>query len=179
MNITITTKKYTLTDELRARIDNKLQKLDRYFHKDAEAAVRLYTQKNLEVAEITILCDGMHFRADASSTEMFHSLESAVDSLVRQLRKHKSRLEKRLQQGAFTDEAIPQSGALDTAEDELPSYDLTRLKRFQLKPMDVEEAIMQMNLLGHSFFVYRDGETGEVCVVYVRRDGDYGQIVVE
>ena len=175
VNIVITTKKYHLTDDLRARIDKKLQKLDRYFHQDSEAAVRLYTEKSNEIAEVTILSGGMHFRADARSHEMFHALESAVDSLERQLRKHKTRLEKRLLQGAFTAEASPEEEAVE----EEAVYDLIKQKRFTLKPMDIEEAILQMNLLGHLFYVYRSAEDNSVCVVYLRKDGGYGQIVVE
>lgn len=174
MNITTTTKKFRLTDDLRERIDKKLQKLDRYFRHDAEATVRLYTQKNDEIAEVTVVSDGMHFRAEGRSDEMFSSLEEAVDNLERQLKKNKSRLEKKLQSGAFE---LP-NGA-PAAEEEEYEFELIKQKRFQLKPMDAEEAILQMNMLGHNFFVYRDADYEEVCVVYQRKDGGYGQIVVE
>ena len=174
MNITTTTKKFRLTDDLRRRIDKKLQKLDRYFHHDAEATVRLYTQKNDEIAEVTVVSDGMQFRAEGRSNDMFNSLEEAVDNLERQLRKNKSRLEKKLQSGAFD------AGLTGPVGDEEEfEFELIRQKRFQLKPMDAEEAILQMNMLGHTFFVYRDASDEEVCVVYRRRDGGYGQIVVE
>lgn len=171
MDITITTKKFHLSDELRARIDKKLSKLDRYFRDDAQATVRLSTQKNDEIAEVTVVSGGLQVRAETRSNEMFHSLEEAVDNLERQLQKHKTRLTQRLQSGAFDGMAV-------TVEEEEP-FSLIKEKHFQLKPMDVEEAILQMNLLGHSFFVYRDTQQGAVCVVYHRKDGGYGQIVAE
>ena len=171
MDITITTKKFHLSDELRARIDKKLSKLDRYFRDDAQATVRLSTQKNDEIAEVTVVSGGLQVRAETRSNEMFHSLEEAVDNLERQLQKHKTRLTQRLQSGAFDGIAV-------TVEEEEP-FSLIKEKHFQLKPMDVEEAILQMNLLGHSFFVYRDAQQGAVCVVYHRKDGGYGQIVAE
>lgn len=114
---------------------------------------------------------GFRVRAETRSNEMFHSLEEAVDNLERQLQKHKTRLTQRLQSGAFDGMAV-------TVEEEEP-FSLIKEKHFQLKPMDVEEAILQMNLLGHSFFVYRDAQQGAVCVVYHRKDGGYGQIVAE
>ena len=171
MDITITTKKFHLSDVLRARIDKKLSKLDRYFRDDAQATVRLSTQKNDEIAEVTVVSGGLQVRAETRSNEMFHSLEEAVDNLERQLQKHKTRLTQRLQSGAFDGMAV-------TVEEEEP-FSLIKEKHFQLKPMDVEEAILQMNLLGHSFFVYRDAQQGAVCVVYHRKDGGYGQIVAE
>ena len=171
MDITITTKKFHLSDELRARIDKKLSKLDRYFRDDAQATVRLSTQKNDEIAEVTVVSGGLQVRAETRSNEMFHSLEEAVDNLERQLQKHKTRLTQRLQSGAFDGMAV-------TVEEEEP-FSLIKEKHFQLNPMDVEEAILQMNLLGHSFFVYRDAQQGAVCVVYHRKDGGYGQIVAE
>ena len=171
MDITITTKKFHLSDELRARIDKKLSKLDRYFRDDAQATVRLSTQKNDEIAEVTVVSGGLQVRAETRSNEMFHSLEEAVDNLERQLQKHKTRLTQRLRSGAFDGMAV-------TVEEEEP-FSLIKEKHFQLKPMDVEEAILQMNLLGHSFFVYRDAQQGAVCVVYHRKDGGYGQIVAE
>ena len=171
MDITITTKKFHLSDELRARIDKKLSKLDRYFRDDAQATVRLSTQKNDEIAEVTVVSGGLQVRAETRSNEMFHSLEEAVDNLERQLQKHKTRLTQRLQSGAFDGMAV-------TVEEEEP-FSLIKEKHFQLKPMDVEEAILQMNLLGHSFFVYRDAQQGAVCVVYHRKDGGYGPIVAE
>ena len=172
MNITITTKKFHLSDELRARIDKKLSKLDRYFRDDAQATVRLSTQKNEEIAEVTVVSGGLQVRAETRSDEMFHSLEDAVDNLERQLRKHKARLTQRLQTGAF-------DGMATLDEPEEDPFSLIKQKHFQLKPMDVEEAILQMNLLGHAFFVYRDAQQDAVCVVYCRKDGGYGQIVAE
>ena len=133
--------------------------------------MRLSTQKNDEIAEVTVVSGGLQVRAETRSNEMFHSLEEAVDNLERQLQKHKTRLTQRLQSGAFDGMAV-------TVEEEEP-FSLIKEKHFQLKPMDVEEAILQMNLLGHSFFVYRDAQQGAVCVVYHRKDGGYGQIVAE
>ena len=113
MDITITTKKFHLSDELRARIDKKLSKLDRYFRDDAQATVRLSTQKNDEIAEVTVVSGGLQVRAETRSNEMFHSLEEAVDNLERQLQKHKTRLTQRLQSGAFDGMAV-------TVEEEEP-----------------------------------------------------------
>ena len=171
MDINVTAKKFHLNEELRARIDKKLSKLDRYFRSDAQASVRLTTQKNDEIAEVTIVSEGLVFRAQARSDEMFRSLEEATDSLERQLRRHKTRLQKRLRSGAF-----------ENLTDETPAeeaFELIRRKRFALKPMDLEEAILQMELLEHDFFLYRDTAEDAVCVVYRRRDGGYGQITAE
>ena len=171
MDINVTAKKFHLNEELRTRIDKKLSKLDRYFRNDAQASVRLTTQKNDEIAEVTGVSEGLVFRAQARSDEMLHSLEEATDSLERQLRRHKTRLQKRLRSGAFENPA-------DEASVEEP-FELIRSKHFALKPMELDEAILQMELLEHDFFLYRDTAEHAVCLVYRRKDGGYGLITAE
>ncbi len=168
MNITINTKKFTVTDALKTRIEKKLVKLDRYFQADTDATVKLSTERDLERIEITVFYHGMIFRAQEATGDMFQSLDGAVDSLERQLRKNKTRLEKRLKEGAFVE------AYTDTVAEE--PIELIRVKEFAVKPMDVEDAILQMNLLGHQFYVFRDLKSEKIRVVYRRNDGGYGLI---
>ncbi len=171
MKIQISTKKFRLTPDIEARIEKKLGKLDRYFSKDADATAKLFTLKGQEVAEITVSSEGNFYRAQVSTLDMFSSIEGACDHLEKQIQKHKSKLEKRLKQGAFTEPY-----AMADVED-VPDYGVIKVKKFPVKPVSTEEAILQMEMLGHNFFVYRDIDTEEVYVIYKRDDGGYGQIV--
>ena len=162
-----------VTDSLKARVEKKLTKLERYFQDDVEAQIRISQERgNRNIVEITISVGSVILRAEEVSNDMYMSIDRAVDKLNRQIRRHRTKLEKRLRAGAYEEEA-PDFELADEAE-------LVRTKRFTVKPMSVEEAILQMNLLGHSFFVFRNTDFGDaICVVYRRNNGGYGIIETE
>jgi putative sigma-54 modulation protein len=171
MKIIITAKgKFTVPEAVAERLRKKLSKLDKFFSKDTEAYAVLSQAKGIEArVEVTITHGGMIYRALGKTDDMYASVDAVAALLERQIRENKSRLVKRLQKDAF----------IETPEDEPVAekqFDIIRTKRFQVKPMDIEEAILQMNMLGHSFFVFRSMETDEVNVIYKRDDGGYGLI---
>lgn len=170
MKITVSGKQMTIRPSLKELTDKKLAKFDRFFGDDAEADVVYSCRHDLQYVEITIVYGGTIFRSEEGADTFQSAIERAIDALERQIRKNKTRLEKRLRAGAFVAEAD------DIDEPEEESFRI-RVKSFPIKPMSVEEAILQMNLLEHQFFVFRDAETNEPCVVYCRKDGDYGLIV--
>ena len=146
--------------------------MDKFFLDNAEAFVTLSKKREKEILELTISAAGSLFRSEVEGPSFCHAIDTAVNVIERQIRKNKTRLEKKLREGAFLD-----SGASELPEpvEEETEFKI-RKKSFELKPMTPEEAIMQMNLLGHEFFVYEDQETEEIHVVYKRKDGAYGLI---
>ena len=153
---------------------NVWNKLDKYFNDEATAAVTLSSKRNYKCLEITINASGFIFRSEVEDETFRNALDRAINAIERQIRKNKTRLQRKLRQGAFD------NGIVDTNEDfEEEKEFIIREKSFALKPMSTEEAIMQMNLLEHEFFVFKNDKTGDVCVVYKRRDGDYGLINTE
>ena len=172
MKINITGRQIEITDDLVDLFDKKLAKLDKYFSNEGSATVTFSRKRNNENIEITISAANTLFRSETSDETFRNALDKAVDNIDRQIRKNTTRREKRLRKNAFNEVA---------PEEELsePSARVVRTKSFRIKPMTVDEAIMQMNLLGHQFFVFADESTGDTCVVYCRRDGDYGLIVPE
>ena len=171
MKITVIGRKCTPRDSFKDRAEKRLKKVEKFFGSDAEAKITATVEKNEQIVEVTIFHDGMIFRSQERAVNMNDALDRCADSIVRQIRKNKTKVEKKLRQGAFE-----VYDAIDSFEPE-DDYDIVRSKEITLKPQSVEEAILQMNLLDHEFFVFRDAETEEVCVVYKRRDGDYGLIV--
>ena len=178
MKFVFTDKKVNIPNYIHNYAEKKVGKLDRYFKEDATAAITFSIEKDRNRVEVTIRSSGTIFRVSESSSDMRASIDAAVASLERQFRKNKSRLEKRLRQGAFErtiDEAEVASFVPDGPEE--GEYRIVRTKTFPIKPMTQEEAILQMNLLGHSFFAFRDEDAdGAFAVVYCRNDGDYGLI---
>lgn len=178
MKFVFTDKKVNIPNYIHNYAEKKVGKLDRYFKEDATAAITFSIEKDRNQVEVTIRSSGTIFRVSESSSDMRASIDAAVASLERQFRKNKSRLEKRLRQGAFErtiDEAEVASFVPDGPEE--GEYRIVRTKSFPIKPMTQEEAILQMNLLGHSFFAFRNEDAdGSFAVVYRRNDGDYGII---
>lgn len=172
MKITVVGRQMTVPEDLKALTEKKLKKLDRYFSREEAATVTFSRKRNSENIEITIAAANTLFRCETSDDTFRNALDKAVDTIDRQIRKNKTRLEKRLRQTGF----VP-----PMPEDELSesSDKVVRRKSFKLVPMSVEEAILQMNLLGHGFYLFEDADTGLTCVVYARKDGDYGLIVPE
>lgn len=169
MKVRFTTHRFTLTDDVKARVEKKLSKLDKFFPSDTEAAVKLTSQNVNERIEITIICKGVLFRAEEAAKDYACALDSALDSLERQIRKNRTRLEKR----RIYDKAMLSEADLADDEEEIR---ITKVKKFTMIPMSSDEAIMQMNLSGHNFFVFRNAETGIINVVYKRNGNDYGII---
>jgi len=179
MKYVFTDKKVDLPAKIHAYAEKKVGKLDRFFKEDATAAITFSVEKDrLNKVEITIRSSGTIFRVSESTSDMHASIDAAVTTLERQIRKNKTRLEKRLRQGAFeraVDAAEISSFAPDEPEE--GEYRIVRSKTFPIKPMTRDEAILQMNLLGHSFFAFKDEEAeGAFAVVYLRHDGGYGLI---
>lgn len=175
MTFTFTGKKYEVYDELRAYAEKKISKVDKLFRTESDASVTFSAERGRCTVEVTLRNNGMFYRVAETTSDMYASIDSACAALVRQVRKNKTRLEKRLRDGAFERTAAPVPEPEDDEEEE--EYKIIRTKRFAIKPMDPEEAILQMDLLGHSFFAFRDREAdGAFSVVYKRKDGGYGMI---
>lgn len=172
MNITVIGRKVNLRENFKELVQRKLQKFERIFDADADATVTVTLERNRQTVEITVKQRGMIYRAEASALEMNEALDDVVAALGRQIRKNKTRLEraKKVQQFELVDEYY------DEPDEEI---EIAKRKSFYVKTMTVEEAILQMNLLGHSFFMFRDEGSGEINVVYKRNDGKYGVLEPE
>ena len=173
MKITVIGRKCTPRDSFKQRAEKRLLKVEKFFGSDAEAKVTATVEKNEQIVEVTIFHDGIIFRSQERAQNMNDALDRCADSIVRQIRKNKTKVEKRLRKGAF--EAYD---AIDTFEPE-DEYDVVRSKQINLKPQSVEEAILQMNLLDHQFYVFLNSANDKICVVYSRKDGGYGLIIPE
>ena len=176
MKFVFTDKKINLPASVHAYAEKKVGKLDRYFREDATAAVTFSVEKDRNKVEITVRSGSTILRVSESTSDMFASIDSAVTMLERQIRKNKTRLEKRLRQGAFERAVSVDEGSFAPIEPE-EEYEIVRTKTFSIKPMTREEAILQMNLLSHDFFAFKDEAAGGAfAVVYRRKDGGYGLI---
>ena len=177
MKFTFIEKKMAPSGSLRAYAEKKVSKIDRLFRTESEANVTFSTERGRFTAEITIKNNGTFFRAHETTSDMYASVDSAVATIERQIRKNKTRLAKKLRDGAFEREVQPDFLPADDAA-EAGAFEIVRRKRFPIKPMSVEEAILQMDLLEHTFFVFRDvAADGAVSVVYRRKDGGYGLLL--
>lgn len=175
MKFTITEKKVQISDELRGYAEKKIGKLDRFFKKESEAAVLFTVERERHIAELTLKNNGIYYRVREATSDMHATIDSAVAAIERQIRKHKTRLEKRLRAGAFARDVKPAVNYIP--EDDESEFNIVRTKSFPFKPMTPEEAILQMNLLDHEFFVFKNQDRADAfSVVYKRRDGGYGLI---
>mgnify|MGYP000064533141 CR=1 FL=1 len=177
MQIIVSGKNMDITDFLRDQVIKKVGKLERYFDENTEVQVTMSVEKNRHKIEVTIPGNGFFIRAEETTDDMYTSIDKVLDKLERQIHKHKTRLEKRIKSGAFKYEKPVFSESIDLGEEKKAK--IVKTKRFAIKPMDTEEAIMQMDLLGHSFFVFTNSQTNEVNVLYKRKDGNYGLIEPE
>ncbi len=176
MDVKMNEKKCTVDAATKAYALKKVSKLERYFRKDAEATVTFRREKKDCRVEVTVHSSSMYFRAEETTSDMMASLDAAVNSIEGQIRKNKTRLAKRLRTDAFTRSAELPQEETEPAQEER-EFEIVRTKKFPLKPMSVEEAILQMDMLDHSFFVFRDeAQDGAFSVVYARKDGGYGLI---
>ncbi|MBO4297737.1 MAG: ribosome-associated translation inhibitor RaiA [Clostridia bacterium] len=175
MRLTINAKNMTVSDSMQERIEKKLNKFDRYFRGEADVQVRLSQERGARnIAEISMNIDGVMLRAQEITNDMYQSVDRAADKIDRQIRRHHTKLDKKADPAAL--EALaPAEEPAQSWEDEM-SDELVRVKRFEVKPMTVEDAIAQMDMLGHSFFVFVNQETGITSVIYRRTDGKVGML---
>ena len=168
-------KKVKLPGNVHAYAEKKVMKLARYFEEDAEALVVFSVEKNRNKVELTVHGSGTWFRASESTTDMFASIDAAVGTIEGQIRKNKTRLARRLKKDAFV-RSVQEETSFAPEQDE-DDLSITKIKSFYFKPMTREEAVLQMNLLEHNFFAFRDEDNGGTfAVVYRRNDGGYGLI---
>lgn len=176
MKINAIGRQVTVTEDLRKLFDKKLAKFDKFFHDDAEATLKLRERKNgRKIIELTITSGGTIYRAESEDETYQNALDRDVYAIERQIRKNKTRLEKRLRDGAFERTISPEPDIVIDEEEE-GEFDI-RIKKFSFKPMSPEEAILQMNLIGHEFFIFENDETHQINVVYKRHEDKYGLII--
>jgi len=174
MKFQFSEKKVKLPGNVHAYAEKKVMKLARFFEEDAEALIVFSVEKNRNKVELTVHGANTWFRASESTSDMFASIDASVATIEGQIRKNKTRLARRLRQDAFTRTVEETSFISEEAEDDLS---IVRVKQFNFRPMNREEAVLQMNLLEHNFFAFRDEDNGGAfAVVYRRNDGGYGLI---
>lgn len=167
MKVQITAKKMQLSPSFSDYAEERLSaKLDKFFGSEASAKIVLNSVKNKIILELTVEMGGMIFRAEQSADDKNDALDACIDKIIRQIRKNKTRLAKQLRDNTLTD-------SIESAPDEQVDYEVIKHKSFELRPMSVEEAILQMNMLSHEFFMFKNADTGDVNVVYKRSDDNY------
>lgn len=181
MRYVITGKNIEVTKALQDKVTAKLNKIEKFFSPDTEARVTLSVEKLSHIVEVTIPTRGRLLRAEVESSDMYAAIDEIIDVLERQLHKYKNKLKDKARRDMVAREGAVQNIIFDVVEDpkEESNIKIEKVKRFDLKPMDAEEAVLEMELIGHAFFVFRNGETDEVNVVYKRKNGTYGLIESE
>jgi putative sigma-54 modulation protein len=162
---------FDVTEALKDYVQKRLGKIDKYFDVSTEALVVLGTLRGLHTVEVTVDINGMILRAEETTGDMYASIDLVVDKLERQIAKYKTKINRKPRQGGGL-KALAELPPV-TEETEMR---VVKTKRFPVKPMPLEEAILQMNLLGHDFYVFANADSDEVNVIYRRRDGNYGLI---
>lgn len=181
MKFTIVTRKINLKEkglseqQVKDYVEKKLSKLDKFFREEPEARVVIGTIKDEEYIEASIYASGMIYRAEEADNDILTAVDKIVDVIERQIRKNKTRLEKKIKRDATLDDILI-SGENYTEGEDNKEFQIVKRKRFSVKPMSDDEAILQMNLLGHNFFVFKNVDTNEMNVVYKRKDGKYAII---
>ncbi|MGE5380668.1 MAG: ribosome hibernation-promoting factor, HPF/YfiA family [Methylocystaceae bacterium] len=178
MKIDIRGKNIELTDALKDYVEKRLSKLERYIDDLRIAQVTLSVEHDLHKVEVTIPLNGLILRGEEATEDMYSAIDLVVEKLEKQIEKYRTRIIKKYRTSGLKKAPLPETQTEDFG-DQLPLGQVVKTKRFAIKPMDTEEAIMQMNLLGHSFFVFFNAESEEVNVVYRRKDGNYGLIEPE
>ncbi len=168
MKIRIITKKFTLTDDVREWVEKKLGKFDKFFPEDTDATVMIGTNKIGERIELTIYRGGSIFRSEVADKDYKCALDTAMENIERQIRKNRTRLEKKIhvKKELFAEPELIEEDAIN----------VSKVKKFEMQPMSVDEAILQMNLLQHNFYMFLNSDSGQYNVVYKRADDDYGII---
>lgn len=184
LNFNIRGENIEVTPAIREHVEKKVQKLERYFTDGANATanvnMKVYNDKQTKV-EVTIPMKNLTLRAEERHDDLYAAIDLIVDKLERQIRKFKTRVNRKFREregvaAFFASVNKSNAGQAESVADDDQEFSVVRTKRFDLKPMDQEEAILQMNMLGHSFFVFTDAESDETNIVYKRKDGQYGLI---
>ena len=173
---TVRGKNIEITPSLREYVEKRVGKVTKYFENVGDITVLLTVSKGRHIVEVTVpVQGGILLRGEEATMDMYTSIDLVVEKLERQIHKQKTKLARRFRNNGFKAEALQVPAVPEKQEDD-EEYKVVKTKRFIVKPMDVQEAIMQMNLLNHNFFVFRDAQTEDVNVVYRRNDGNYGLI---
>lgn len=168
MRVTVIGKNIDVTPALREIVERKISKLDRYFNPNVEARATLTVQKNSQIFEVTIPFNGVILRCEESTDDMYKSIDLVQAKLERQIRKQRTKLQRR------NNESLRFSNFDEVALEDDDQGEIVKVKKFNIKPMSTEEAILQMELVEHNFFVFKDSDTDNVNVIYKRKDGNYG-----
>ncbi len=179
MKYNIIGRKVNLRDNFKERVYKKLGKFEKIFSEDAEAVVTVTLEKNRQTVEVTIRDNGMTYRAESTALEMNDALDAVVDILGGQIRKNKAKLSKKIKSESLEKYFEEEPTGYDDAVLEEEDYSVVRTKTFSVKPLTVEEAILQMNMIGHQFFMFRNANSNEINVVYKRKNGTYGLLEPE
>lgn len=174
MKVKVIGRNVEVTKALKEIVEKKVSRLERYFKPEVEAHVLLSVQKSTHTAEVTIPFNGVILRAEEANGDMYNSVDLVIEKIERQIRKQKTKMQRKIQGESLIYGLIPEENNEDEKDGKV-----VKTKRFAIKPMATEEAILQMELLGHNFFVYMDDDTSEVNVIYKRKDGNYGLIEPE
>lgn len=172
MAITVRGKNIEVTPALKDYVAKRIGKVTKYFDTLGEITAVLTVEKGRHIVEVTVPVNGILLRGEEATTDMYTSIDLVIEKLEKQIEKYRTRLSRRMREGVFHTDLVPTS----SVEEEIR---VVKTKRFAVKPMDVEEAILQMNLINHDFYVFINADTEEVNVVYRRKDGHYGQIEPE
>jgi putative sigma-54 modulation protein len=179
MNYNVRGENIEVTPAIRDYVEKKISKLERYFTEAPEAKVNVnlrFNQDKTSKVEVTIPLPNLVLRAEETNIDMYAGIDLISDKLERQIRKHKTKVNRKFREKGDFPVTFATSENADLVETDEDDLELVRTKRFDLKPMDSEEAILQMNLLGHNFYVFNNSDTNRTNVVYKRKDGRYGLI---
>lgn len=171
MAIIVRGKNIEITPSLKEYVEKRIGKITKYFSAVGEISVVLTVEKGRHIVEVTVPVNGMLLRGEESTADMYTSIDLVIEKLEKQIEKYKTKLTKKLRANVFKGDLVK-----DVSEAVSEDFKIVKTKRFAVKPMNVEEAIMQMNLINHDFFVFSNADTEEVNVVYRRKDGNYGLI---
>jgi putative sigma-54 modulation protein len=172
MKFIISGKNIEVTEALKERAGKKLGKLEKFFPAHAEAHITMSVERIRHILEVTIHFNGIVMRAEVEGEDMYSCIDKAMDIIEGQIRKNKTKLEKKLRANALAADNF----SVENLPEEEGDFRIVRTKRFAIKPMTTQEAILQMNLLGHEFFMFSNDDTKQINVVYKRKDGNYGLI---
>ena len=175
MNYIISGRGIVLTEALKDYAKSKIGKVERYFEPSTEVHITLCVQKDRQIAEVTIKHKGIVFRVEEENTDMYAAIDRASDILERQIRKYRTRLAKKMYGNPLKYEKI----IVDEEKEEEEEYELIKNKKFSVKPMDIEEAILELNMVGHPFYVFVNEKNDKINIVYKRKTGGYGLLEPE
>ncbi len=175
MAITVRGKNINITPALKDYVEKRIGKVTKYFGALGEITVLLTVEKGHHIVEVTVPVNGMLLRGEESTTDMYASIDLVIEKLEKQIEKYKTKISRKLRSGVFKGDLVVNTGVTEAEGD----FKIVKTKRFAVKPMDVQEAVMQMNLINHDFYVFTNADTEDVNVVYRRKDGNYGLIEPE